>query len=478
MSRLRYVVTLGVVFFLLIAIFPSYAQYAVETDLPTIVITSPKNGAVISGSKVQILAEFRSNEKQPVSKIQVYLDGKFISERNFNPPIAKGSAGFLWDTVRTKDGSHRLDIQIFAGEQYLAMATCVVTVSNKAKELDTQPPEVVIYSPAEGQKISGKVKIEVQARDNSGQPPYVTILIDKVVKTMKNFPPYIYEWDTTEVPNGSHTIEVKAIDNFDNRRDAKPIRVIVKNQTKGAPVVAPTSRALPSNPPAKSAITKEPIVKVSSVIEEYKRTTPIVAEVIPERLSGEKRSSSESKSSVTTKVQIVKSSVAGAIESMGNIPNAAVQVSGNKVKQSYTQTKQEVVSEYIVKEGDSLIRIAKEFGVPVNKLISLNDIKDPSLIKIGDKLLVPQAQEEPSMVPIRPIFEAVKGTIVWDGESKTVRALSPEYDVTLQLGSPEAIVNFQKITMEKEALVQDGRIMVPASFIKKTLGMGEYIKEG
>ncbi|MDI6828428.1 MAG: Ig-like domain-containing protein, partial [Armatimonadota bacterium] len=125
MNGLRYMVTFGVVFFLLIAIFPSYAQYTGESDLPTIVINSPKNGAVISGSKVQILAEFRSSEKQPVSKIQVYLDGKFISERNFNPPVAKGSTGFLWDTVRTKDGSHRLDIQIFAGEQYLAMATCV-----------------------------------------------------------------------------------------------------------------------------------------------------------------------------------------------------------------------------------------------------------------------------------------------------------------------------------------------------------------
>ncbi|MDI6828427.1 MAG: LysM peptidoglycan-binding domain-containing protein, partial [Armatimonadota bacterium] len=231
------------------------------------------------------------------------------------------------------------------------------------------------------------MKIEVQARDNSGQPPYVTILIDKVVKTMKNFPPYTYEWDTTEVANGSHTIEVRAIDNSDNRRDAKPIRVIIKNQSKGTPVVAPSSRALPTSSPTKSAITKEPIVKVSSVIEEYKRTTPIVAEVIPEKLDEEKRSSFESKSSVTTKVQIVESSVAGAIESIGNRPNAAVQVLNTKTKQSYTPAKQEDVSEYIVKEGDSLIRIAKEFGVPVNKLISLNNIKDPSLIKIGDKLL-------------------------------------------------------------------------------------------
>ncbi|MCL6520189.1 MAG: LysM peptidoglycan-binding domain-containing protein [Armatimonadetes bacterium] len=478
MDRAYYRITFSVVFFLLITATILFAQNSTESDLPTIVITSPKNGAVISGSKVQVLAEFRSNDKQQVSSIKVYLDGKFISERTFNPPVSKGNAGFLWDTVRTKDGSHRLDIQMFAGEQYLAMATCVVTVSNKSKELDTEPPQVAVLNPTEGQTISGKVKIEIQARDNSGQPPYVTISIDKVVKAMRNFPPYTYEWDTTEVPNGPHTIEVKAIDNLDNRRDSKPVRVIVKNPSKGAPVVAPSTRALPTSSPKKSDVAKEPVVKVSSVIEEYKRTTPIVAEVVHEKLNGEKNSSLEPDAQGAPEVQIVKSSVAGAIESIRNEPGIAVQAPDDKAKTDAFQTKQEIMSEYIVKEGDSLIRIANEFDVPVAKLISLNDIKDPSLIRIGDKLRIPQPQGEVLMVPIRPVFEAVKGTIVWDGESKTVRALSSEYDITLQLGSAEAIVNFQPVIMEKEALVQDGRIMVPASFIKKTLGMGEYIREG
>lgn len=43
---------------------------------------------------------------------------------------------------------------------------------------------------------------------------------------------------------------------------------------------------------------------------------------------------------------------------------------------------------YKVKKGDTLSEIAKKYNTPINKLISWNDIKNPDLIYIGQKLRV------------------------------------------------------------------------------------------
>ncbi len=44
---------------------------------------------------------------------------------------------------------------------------------------------------------------------------------------------------------------------------------------------------------------------------------------------------------------------------------------------------------YEVLPGDSLIGIAVQFGVDVQEIIDLNEIVDPSLINVGQKLLIP-----------------------------------------------------------------------------------------
>ena len=43
---------------------------------------------------------------------------------------------------------------------------------------------------------------------------------------------------------------------------------------------------------------------------------------------------------------------------------------------------------YTVKRGDNLTKIAKKYGTSVAKLVSLNDIKNPNLIYVGQKLRV------------------------------------------------------------------------------------------
>jgi len=48
---------------------------------------------------------------------------------------------------------------------------------------------------------------------------------------------------------------------------------------------------------------------------------------------------------------------------------------------------------YVVRPGDNLSSIAKDFGVSQSDLMALNGITDPDHIEAGDELAIPQPKE-------------------------------------------------------------------------------------
>ena len=44
---------------------------------------------------------------------------------------------------------------------------------------------------------------------------------------------------------------------------------------------------------------------------------------------------------------------------------------------------------YTVKAGDTLYRIALEYGVTVRQLVAVNNIAQPNLIRLGQKIIIP-----------------------------------------------------------------------------------------
>src|SRR5205807_1818583 len=60
--------------------------------------------------------------------------------------------------------------------------------------------------------------------------PYVSFFVDKEFKSLKNFPPYEYNWDTTKVPNGWHVLEaMTATPDAATPTKARSIHVNVNN---------------------------------------------------------------------------------------------------------------------------------------------------------------------------------------------------------------------------------------------------------
>jgi len=90
-------------------------------------------------------------------------------------------------------------------------------------------PEMAFIGPGNGKRVTGTVALSLNARGHDGQNPYVTFYVDKQFKTLKNYPPYTYEWDTTQVPNGVHTIEATGyLDSSDVSTNCR-LKVFVDN---------------------------------------------------------------------------------------------------------------------------------------------------------------------------------------------------------------------------------------------------------
>ncbi|HUV05476.1 MAG TPA: Ig-like domain-containing protein [Armatimonadota bacterium] len=513
---------------------------AESAAVPTVTFAAPTNGATIQGGQVDVTVSFGSDDKHPVSKVQVFLDGKPASERVYETPLAQGTCSFKWDTVRSPNGKHKLDIQIFSNTEYLAMASCTVTVSNQPRDLVA--PKVALISPKEGDTVSGVTPVTIEASDNSGREPLVSVCIDKSVRCIKNRGPYTYEWDTTRDENGPHSIEVAAADDLYNRAGVKPISVTVRNPGKPMPVIGRETTAVPEaadvlsrsipvlpNLPSTTATPRQSIKRSGAAEQEYARTVPEPGSVAAEKFEVEHTAapvanlpslSARVLESGVPHVELKESpapvpeekaasaGIAKAADSPEPTPNrtAALDTSTSgptaapvlmaglaeadqvrpSVRADYrlavpaipaARAAAKVVArassalrgtEYVVRPGDSVIRLAKRFGVSAQAIIEVNAIQDPRIIRIGDKLRIPANAK---MIAIRPVFEDAGGTLIWDSDERSVRAICAQNDVTLRIGRAEAAVNGAPVAMERPAVVRSGRTLVCESFVTETLGM-------
>lgn len=513
-------------------------------NISAVTIDAPPDRAVLEGSEVSIAVSFNSGKSNPVTRVQVFLNGQFITERVFETPVPTGKCSFLWDTLRTPNGTYKLDVQILADDEYLGMASCSLEVANTRPDLTI--PRVAVLGPTEGQIVSGVTNITVDASDDSGIEPFVSIYVNKSLRAMKNRGPYTYEWDTTREENGPASIEVTAVDQANNFARAEPVNVIVQNPEKqssaaavsvaSTPAESGTATATPmaaapaaevesarTSTPAAEAPAEQFEVERPSTRAERSRPAPTVAMDPPaERSVPETRTAaaevSEPVSTQSTAAPVEKmpeprismakptqspTLIAKLVESKCVAPSAApgctltmpcsadTAVDSNPKQETRvaraetcpiqdtctvqdacpTQCPLEAGNSgdiYIVKNGDTILGIAKSLGVSGKAIVELNKLENPHKISIGQKLRLPSSAR---MVQIRPVFEEAGGSVIWNAAEREVRAVCSQTDVVLKPGSDQATVNSRKVKMDSPAMINSGRTMVAESFVTETLGL-------
>ena len=147
-----------------------------------------------------------------------------------------------------------------------------------------------IENPAVNGQVQGKVTLRIQAQDPSGKPPYVSLFIDHGFKTLRNYAPYEFSWDTTAYANGYHTIEAFGYNDAQDVGHAQPLRVFVNNpggRTERRTDLKDAPKPVKPVPAAPKVADIKPVsatgTKTATAVVSAKPLTPIKAASIPRR---------------------------------------------------------------------------------------------------------------------------------------------------------------------------------------------------
>ena len=280
-------------------------------------ILSPDPRTPITGLKpVDISAFYQGAPGNQIVSVELYLDGKKAATRTLDVPETRGVVSFLVDASQLSPGAHRVVVRVTAADQEVKSARAAFQFGEPgAERLDGQAlggpapsglpglspaptapaiggglaPTLRLFDPSENGKVQGIVTIKVKATDPSGKSPYVSLSIDKTFKTLRNFAPYEFEWDTTAYPNGYHTLEVSGYNDSANVGHAPALRVYVNNpggETSIRRDLLDGVKALGHRAPRKSASRKSvgrplPLRRPDLLTADAPEVPPRMASVMP-----------------------------------------------------------------------------------------------------------------------------------------------------------------------------------------------------
>ncbi|HET7364576.1 MAG TPA: N,N-dimethylformamidase beta subunit family domain-containing protein [Burkholderiales bacterium] len=188
-----------------------------DTTAPSVSVTSPGDGATVSGA---ITLTANASDNVGVVGVQFQVDGN-----NNGPEATATPYAAPWNTINATNGSHTITaIARDAAGNRTTSSAVTVTVMN-----DTTPPSVSISSPAAGATVSGTAMVVASASDNIAVAGVQFKLDGGNLGAEVTTAPYQTAWDTTTAHNGAHTLSAVARDAAGNTSTAVAVSVTVNN---------------------------------------------------------------------------------------------------------------------------------------------------------------------------------------------------------------------------------------------------------
>ena len=188
-------------------------------------ITSPVNGATVSGTSVGVTMTATNAQGSPTSFVLKVDNGATI----FSQSVAGSTASATWNTTGLTNGTHTLNLTVTDGAGRTASATVSVTVSNVTGGGggDTTAPAVTITSPSNGAWTGNSIGVKASASDNIGVAMLTFYGNGSQFGQVKctGTPTCLgeYWWLTGPLPSGKHTISVVATDTAGNTKTSAPV---------------------------------------------------------------------------------------------------------------------------------------------------------------------------------------------------------------------------------------------------------------
>lgn len=178
---------------------------AADTTAPTVAISSPGNGATVSGS---VPVSITASDNVGVARVDLYVNNQLVGSDTTSP------YSVTWDSTATANGSYTLQAKAYdAAGNVGTSGSVTINVSNSVV-VDTTAPTVVITSPVNGTKVQskGSLSIKTVASDDTSVHQ-ITIAFDgKIIKTCLDVTSCSANQSVKQIKAGTHVITASAID--------------------------------------------------------------------------------------------------------------------------------------------------------------------------------------------------------------------------------------------------------------------------
>lgn len=391
--------------------------------------------------------------------VELKVNGESVGTREVSGGRSLGETSFTIDLDALKNGDNLVEIRLFDRTGKLVAQD----KTNISMEKGNKGP-VFVAAPKAGATVLGPVEINIGFGEKLGKS-YVSFFVDGSFKSITNYPPFNFVWDTEKETNGWHEIEAWAIDEKNETHKTGTVRLFVNNpggRTNRAGVstaVVPT-RNIPRDlglVGADAGLRAIGVASKSVVAKAPQGLPPAVAErMVPMTNS-------------------VRAAVSGA-NAVRPIALANALATGPKM---LTPTGQRIgvpgakgsvgaaiQANSAVLSGVGLVAVTRGTSLP--NLGAFTIILDGQPVRFD---VQPRVEDGIGLAPFRFLVEKAGGKIEWTHATKTARAGVGGHVIELKIGGASARVDGRNLVLEKAPGIDRGRTIVPLSFLREALGM-------
>ena len=510
-----------------------------------VTILSPDPHTPLAGVKpVEISAFYQGSPANQIIAIELFIDGAKAATKMLDAPETRGVVSFLVDAGQISAGAHQIVIRATAADQEVSSAksrftfngmdpgvtplampsptTAPTTPPTDPSLSSGLPPTLRLLSPSPDGKVQGVMTLRVEASDPSGKAPYISLFIDKTFKTLRNYAPYEFEWDTTAYSNGYHTVEAYGYNDTASVGHAKTLRLYVNNPggetgirrdlldapkaVKPARIIAAPKKqaALPEQwlaPAQIAALRPSSHLKSPEAIVRQlaagahglhfggldfatelstpfaaPKATPVKPTAVPVRVKAVRAQAVKPVPMAvsTDTAAAVAETPARTLSKKVHLPQlASIRLPGNDLASPFVALPHlapATVKTAVRQTTPAFPKMhALRVHLPIGMMSSLLRSAGQRTILFNHTTVTMDrpltVQNQVLFGPLRQIFEQGGGTLTWQSASGTVRARSATKNILLTMGDTHAQVNAKQITLDGKPYLLMGRTMVPLSFI-------------
>lgn len=393
---------------------------------------------------------------------ELKLNGESVGTRTLSGDKDLGETNFTVTMSDLRDGDNSVEVIL-----YDRTGKVVGTQKTNISTFNESNSPVYLSAPKMGASVRGPVEIKVgfgRELKNS----YVSFFVNDEFKSMMNFPPYTYLWDTSKEPNGWHEVEAWVVDDTSTTFKTRKMRIFVNNpggrtNRVGAPVaIQPRVNSVRAQVGSEAGLRSVATGAASAANAAISGAAPAVSG-LPVR-GPIKGSVVNAPSGTRANLQSV-ASASGPRFLTPSGTRAALPVALPVVAAKNATRAANAISA-AAPAVSSLVPIT--VGQRIPNLASFAIVFNAQVVNFD---VQPRVDAGVPMTPFRHLLEKAGAKVKWEGLSKTVNATGAGKDIRLQIGDSNAKLNSLDVKLELAPYIDRGRTIVPLSFVREALNV-------